>query len=200
MYLKLVTAVFLFLSISACTSMEKNSLGFKPKLNHKQYAELIEQNTYNKKEYKGFYNQFDISVTILNTKVYNANLERLRYFQQWDEVEYQKKREEMFQTLSNSTKVFLSFYTPEADLRNPQRPNSLWEAYLEVDGQRYEGEISSHKNNNYLLKKLYPHHTRWNDGYLMSFNIPMSVIENQSYKLILTSPAGKAIFNISPNK
>lgn len=200
MHLKLVMALFFILSTAACTSMEKNSLGFKPKLSPSEYSKLIKDNTFNKKEYKGFYNQFDVSVTFLTTEVFSANLERMRYYLQWDEVKYQQKREEMFQTLSNSSKVFLSFYTPEPDLRNPQRPDSLWEVYLEVDGQRYEGEIKSHNEAHYLLKELYPHHTRWSNGYMISFNIPMSVVESQNSKLVLTSPAGKAIFNKSPNK
>lgn len=198
MNLKLVMATLPLFLLAACTSMDKNSLGFKPKLSPSQYKKLIKQNTFNKKEYKGFYNQFDISATFLTTEVATARLERLRYYHQWTESRYQEKREELFQTLSNKSKMFLSFYTPESDLKNPHRPNSLWEAYIEVSGQRYDGTIKQDKETDYLIKKLYPHHTRWSHGYILSFNIPMSVLETQSAKLVLTSPAGKAIFNRSP--
>lgn len=198
MKIKLVTASLFIIFFSGCTSTVKNNLDFKPAMNAADYKALISKNSFKKKEYNGFYNQFDLTVTYLTTEVSSANLDQLRYYHQWPDLKYQKQREELFQTLSNKSKIFLSFFTPEVDLRNLQRPDSLWDVFLEVDGQRYKGEITAHNESYYLLKQLYPFHTKWSTGYILSFDVPMTVIETQNSKLILTSPAGKAIFTKSP--
>lgn len=192
--------MLLFLTVG-CSSSDKKiePIVPAPEMSDSEYTKLIESQTQNKKEYSGLHNKFDLSATLLTSALGAAELDRKRFFFQWDNEKTKKEREKYFQEKSSSTRFFISFFSPDKELRNLHRPQSLWKIYLEYNGKVYSGKIIKSTETFFLLKKIYPHHTKWGTPYFASFDVPTTVIEKSKSKLVLTSSAGKAIFKYEFN-
>ncbi|MCB0415044.1 MAG: hypothetical protein KDD50_11970 [Bdellovibrionales bacterium] len=196
-----ITLVYLLVTSLSCSSIEEGSPEISPpQLSYEQYADLVDENTFSDKRYSGLYNKYHVWATFLTSKLQEAQLDQIRFFLQQSQEEYQKSKEHFQQLRSTSSQVFLSFYSPEKDYRNLNRPESLWRVYLEFEGKRYQGKISLEKEKKLQIKKIYPHHTRWSTAYLVDFNLPMTTLETGHAKFILTSSAGKTIFEFNSNK
>lgn len=191
--IKVFSLIFISFLIS-CSSAPVSELDVAPAaLNQGQYESLIKKYTRSDKRYSGLYNKYHVSATLLNSQVQGAIDDRLRFYKQLNDQDYESEREASQQRLSSQSLVFLSFYSPEKDYRKLHRPNSLWKIYVEYNGQKYPGRIKKDKEKELQLKKLFPHHSRWSSPYIVTFNVPMTSLEEGKATLILSSSAGKSV-------
>lgn len=191
---KIILCLFALLNLIGlgCSSRPTNPEVAKilPEMENDKYEDLIEKNTRGDRQYKGFYNTFQVEVTALTSEVTAAILQRRAHYQQWDAAKARAEREKAMQEMSSQAQFFLSFYSPDRHSIDLDRGNSIWKAYLEFEGQRFEGTIKKVKDKLLELQAIYPHHTRFNTAYMVSFNVPMSSIENGKAVFILTSSLG----------
>ena len=195
-YIQLLFVSFVLLSCSSKSVSDTDVE--KPQLSDSAYLDVIDDNTENYRKYSGLYNKFYVWGTILNSKVQEAILDRTRYYKQLEQRDHQQNIEMVGQQNSNQSRFFLSFFSPEKDYRNLHRENSLWKAYLIHNGTKYPGKINEVKEKGMHVKKLYIHHTRWSKPYEVVFNVPMTSVERENCKFILSSSAGKAVMNFKP--
>jgi len=183
------------LALSCASNPPKTDLEkvFK-KIPDGEYTDLIEKYTRNDKRYEGFYNTYQVSATEINSKVQQALLQREGYFMQWEPSKAQSEREKAVQEMSSSSHFFVTMYTPERGLNELEKANSMWKLYLEVNGLRYKGTVKKFEKNLVQTKNLYPYFTRFNKGYVVSFEIPMTSVEKNSSVLVLTSSLGTTTF------
>ncbi len=155
------------------------------------YFSKIEQHSAGDKQFAGLYHNFEFRATILTHEISKSIHDRLDKFYEWDQFEEQEKLNERMQELSDKTKMWLSFFTPERKNDNLANKISIWKIYLEANGQRYEGRPYKANMNLDEAKALFPYHSRWATAYYVDFPIPTAEIENSSPKLIITGPLGR---------
>ena len=126
----------------------------------------------------------------MNTELIEANVRRQAHYYMWDKTRIDEERDKLFKAASESTNIFLSFYTPEKKDDNLSTDKTIWRILLDVGGKRYVGKVKKLKNNLSEMVTLYPFHTRWNTAYLVSFPIPISQSETQTSKFTITGPMG----------
>ncbi len=189
------TLLITFLMLTACGSkQEKVSDNIVGPVKNANYKPVIKKFSSNKKEYSGFHNTYQATMTLLNSEVQNMALQRRGHFLQWDLEKARKEREKMFQEMSQNTRVFLAFFSPENDYDDLNKPKSIWKIYLEFEGERYVGTVKKTSEKFVELKEIYPYIERFHTPYYVTFNIPMSAIESKNIKVILTSSLGNGEF------
>jgi hypothetical protein len=194
-WVNLFVFIFMFVIQTSCTTQShiKSDIPL-PKIKPDQYAKLISNNTKKDSKYDGFQNLYEVSATLLSTEIKLAQLDRIRFYQSWDPIQVSEERERYLQRMSSESEFFLSYFSPQKDLRKLHSGKTPWKIYLEVNGKRYEGRIKKYLNNKAQVNTLFPHHSRWSKAYLAVFKVPTEAIENSSNKFIFTSSAGKSIF------
>ena len=152
-------SAFLFFStlFSGCSSPEKNTdleIVFK-KIPDSEYQKIIQEYTQNDKRYSGFYNDYDVSVTMISTVITEALLQREGYFMQWDPAKARNEREKALQKLSSTSEFFISMFTPKTSHNDLDKGVSMWKVVLEVNGQRYEGTVKKFSKNLVQTQNLF---------------------------------------------
>ena len=186
--------IFLFLA-SCATTGENPELKL---ISRGQYENTVESSTKNAKIYDGFMNLMDVSGTLLNSRVTNAQLDQNARIYQWSTEQYQLEKSKIEADLQKQSDVFLSFFVPEKKHDDLNKTTTRWKIFLDAGGRRYEGKATRVKTILAELQFLYPHHTRWSTPYKITFPVPMVLIEKQNLKLILTGPVGSASLDFSP--
>lgn len=156
------------------------------------YESIVAAHTRHAQAYSGFYNLFELDVTMLNSLVRSALIDKSAEFLQWDAEQARKEREKMFQEMSNEASYVISFYAPERRHNDLDRVDSMWKVYLEANGTRYQGKVKKNKSNLVQIQALYPHFTRFSTAYTVTFPVAMTTIEKQPTKIIITSTQGTA--------
>lgn len=186
-------ALSVVLILLSCSSAEKAS-----SIGANQYADTISNYTGGSRKYKGFYNTFEAHITMLNSIVQSAQLQRKTEYYQWNSEQQQRERDKAFQDMSSGASFFLSFYSPESEYNDLNKPNTIWKVYLESNGQRYEGKIKKLTDKESDLQTLYPHFNRFSTAYLVTFSLPMSTVEKSEAKITLTSSLGSDSYSFKP--
>lgn len=163
-------------------------------LNPAEYARLIRKHTRGTDQYSGFYQTFQADMTILTTEVQSASLRQKGNFLQWDMKQYQAEREKSMQEANAYSKFFLRFFSPEKDYDDLHKGKSIWKVFLEYGGSRFEGKVTKMQEKAVEVATLYPHMDRFSTAYEVTFNVPMTTIEQGASKVILTSSLGQAEF------
>ncbi|MCB0340694.1 MAG: hypothetical protein H6626_09015 [Pseudobdellovibrionaceae bacterium] len=159
------------------------------------YEQTIRTHSQEVKRYQGFYNQYEVGATLMDTRVTSSILERMAEFKKWSPSKLQEEIDRAKGDSHSNTKLFLSLYTPERQHNDLDKSKSMWEIYMEVDGRRYEGRVKKKSDLNlFELKSLYPYHTRWSKGYEVVFGVPFSAIEGHPIKVVLASSLGASEF------
>ena len=183
----------LLLATLGCTSAPLEPGAAGPRVTTNQYEDLIMSQTQHAVQYDGFYNKFEMYATFMNSNVQTTVLQKKSDTFGWDTPTAQRERERLFQENTTQTKFFLSFYSPTPRLNDLHKGSSIWRAYLEVGGKRYDGKITKAKGKLEELNALYPFHTRWNVPFEVVFNIPLSGVEGDAHPVfVLTSSQGAA--------
>lgn len=192
-------SVFTSLSLLACaTTPESNINGAVSNVPEDKYDEVISKFSRETKKYDGFHQTFGVNVTILNSEVNMLILQRRGHFLGWTEEEMRRQREDNFQEMSSYSKFFVSFFSPDSDYDDLHKPNTIWKIYLEFNGQRYEASVKKDEKKMAELKQLYAYIDRFRTPYILSFEVPMTAVEQSTSKLIFTSSLGTASFEFPP--
>lgn len=191
----------LCLMLSACATNDKTTATDVVAISdvpEQEYQSVIKKFSRDTKQYDGFHQTFGATVTLLNSEVNMLILQRRGHFLGWSEEEMREEREKSFQEMSAYSKVFLSFFSPNNEVDDLHRPDSIWKIYLEYNGQRYEGKIKKDTSKRAELQQLYTHMDRFHTPYIVSFEVPMSSVEQTNSKLVITSSLGTASFEFPP--
>lgn len=195
---KILTPCFIFITfLLGCSSTPPLNTQLDPSWhypNMNDYRKAVKKNTHQEKQYDGFYNKFDISITKLNEDIRIKQLKIKANYSQWTKDKANTEREKLIESMANETVFFVSSFTPKRDLNNLTMKDVGWTATLEVDGKRYLGKFKAYGKNRYKTESLYDHHTLWHRSFLLKF--PISTLESQSKPQVitLTSPFGYAIY------
>lgn len=165
-----------------------------------EYLSLLRKNTSRADKYSGFYQTFQADVTILTTEVQSSVLRQKAHFLQWDQKQYQQEREKSLQESNAYAKFFMRFYSPERDYDDLHKGKTIWKVFLEYSGTRFEGKVAKLSDKLIEVKTLFPNMDRFSTPYEITFNVPMTTIEQGTSKLILTSSLGSAEFSFPVGK
>ena len=193
-YFLAISAIFL---LSFCSSAPKtyDSRNITQAIPQSEYSDQLERFTKSDENYRGFYNAYQVSVTMLNSLVESNVIQQKGYYFQWDKSKTRTEREKMFQEHSSKSKFLLVFFTPERKDNNLEKINTIWKVYLQVNGQRFLGSVKKMNVIYSQFVQLYPHFTRWNKAYEVTFDIPMNEVETQPSSIVVTSSLGSSKFN-----
>ncbi|MEZ4873804.1 MAG: hypothetical protein R2827_16500 [Bdellovibrionales bacterium] len=196
--MKVITLIlFFFIAVGCGTAPSKIDQSVeKPRLTDGEYAKLISEHTKSDEKYNGLQNLYHLHVTILNSKVNGSRLDQIRYYNQLDGAEAAKEREKNFQEMSNSAQFFISYYSPDRDLRKLPK---MWKFYLEHNGVKYPGKIKHLSERDFEVRVLYPHFDRWSKGYIIEFPVPMTEVEKFNSEFVMTGSAGTTRFQFDPS-
>lgn len=187
---KLLFISLLVATLSSCTSVPNEPQLVNNRINESNYAALIDRNSDGQSEYNGFHNNFEFRGTLLNSAVMDGMVKRQADYYQWEEEKIASEREKASQEMSSTTRVHVSFFTPERKNDNLADVKSIWRIFLDAGGQRYAGTAKKDRRLISELQVLYPYHTRWTTPYFFEFPVPTTVIEGQDATLTVTGPLG----------
>lgn len=188
--MKRIIGSLLFATLCSCTSVPNEPQVVNYRIDEAAYSSLIDKNSDGQSEYNGFHNNFEFRGTLLNSAVNEGMIKRQGDYYQWEEEKLATEREKAIQEMSSTTKVHVSFFTPERKNDNLTGMKSIWRVFLDAGGQRYIGTVKKDKRLLAELQVLYPYHTRWTTPYTFEFPVPTSVIEGQNSTLTVTGPLG----------
>lgn len=201
--MRLLLAIITALTLASCSSTNKLSDAgaagdVVPAVNNGEYIKLIERYTKSDKRYSGLHLAYEADVTMLNSEVRVAMVQRQTHFLQWNMDKARQEREEAIRNLSTYSTFFFSFFTPDNQHNDLTETDSIWEIYLEVNGTRYEGKTEKVAQKLIELEALFPHHDRWSTAYRITFNVPMTSIQQARSTVVITSSLGESRFVFSP--
>lgn len=176
--------------LAACASVPDEPQVVVSRINEDSYKQVIDRNSDGQSEYNGFYNNFEFRGTLLNKDVNDAMLIRQGDYFQWEDAKMNTEREKVIQESSNTTRIHVSFFTPDHKNDNLTDAKSIWRVFLDAGGKRYMGTVKKDRRLLAELEVLYPYHTRWTTPYIFEFPVPTTVIEAQSSTLTVTGPLG----------
>lgn len=184
-------------SLTSCVSTREN-----PQLQdlrtEGEYYKAVAAMTKSDKIYDGFAQVLDVSATLLNSQVSRTQLDQNARIYQWDPTEYANKKSELESDMSKQTHIFLSFFVPERKHDNLTKQSSVWKIFLDAGGKRIEGRIEKVKMVLAEIQLLYPHFTRFNSPYKITFPVPVSMVENAESYFIMTGPVGSVKLAFQP--
>ena len=193
--MKKMFGILLIASLCSCTSVPNQPQVVNNRINEESYSALIDKNSDGQSEYNGFHNNFEFRGTLLNSEVHEAMVKRQGDYYQWEEEKLSSEREKATQEMSSTTRVHISFFTPERKNDNLTGLKTIWRVFLDAGGQRYVGSVKKVHRLLAELQVLYPYHTRWTTPYIFEFPVPTSVIEGQNSTLTVTGPLGTRTIN-----
>jgi hypothetical protein len=168
--------------------------------NATEYNRLLAAQTRKTNQYSGFYQTFQADLTMLTTEVRTAGLRQRAHFLQWDSRQFNMEREKVVEENGAYAKFLLRFYTPERDYDDLDKPKTIWKTYLDYGGSRFEGKVTKIKDKLVELQTLYPNMDRFSTAYEITFNVPMTTVEQGTSKVTLTSSLGTAEFSFPAAK
>ncbi len=174
------------LMLAGCASTRSSS--------DRQHGRLIAQHTQKSESFDGFYNVYQVHLTILKPEVRLALVDRLAEAQHWERQKLNFEREKAIQEMSSQSQVFMSFYSPRAEINDWTQPNSIWRVYMTHNGVRYEGRVQKAPFRKPDIPFLFPHTNRFTSDYLISFNLPSRSLAEGATAITITSSAGESEF------
>lgn len=173
-------------SLSSCASRLTTPDGV-PEISVSAYQSLVTQKTQRAEIYEGISNILTIQATWLDSQWTEASLSHSARLSQWNEQSYREEREKRINENAESTRFFVSFFTPDRKYSDlSPRSKGLWKIFLEVNGQRYEGKVSRIKQSLSETQVMYPYHNRWSTPYIISFPVATALVENKPAVLTFT--------------
>src|SRR5262245_38726425 len=179
--------LLLVLILAGCASKPIVGQNTVTPMDSLEYSSLIRKHTVGTDQYRGFYQTFQADMTILTTEVQSASLRQRGNFLQWDMKQYQTEREKSLQEANAYSKFFMRFYSPEKDYDDLHKGKTIWKVFLEFSGNRFEGKVTKMPEKAVEVMTLYPHMDRFSTPYEITFNVPMTTVEQGASKVVLTS-------------
>lgn len=154
------------------------------------YVKVMDSQSAGDVEYVGAYNHFNFRATLMNSLIQSAIIDRKAAFYLWDDLKKQQELALIQADNGTTTKVFLSFFTPDRRDDNLSSPKTIWALYLETPQGRYSGIAKRVRTSGTELMTLYPYHNRFTTPYMLEFPVALASTEGQSIKLTITGPLG----------
>ncbi len=185
----LVFQIMFLLNLLGCATPRTNP-NMPQLISDSEYESVIASNSDKKQVYDGFYAVMEVSGTMINSKVLKAQLEQRARIYQWTPEILASEKVKQDAKMAKETEFFISFFVPERKHDDLHKAKTLWKLFLDANGRRYEGKSSRMKTILSDVVSLYPQHNRWSTPYIVSFPVPVSMIENGGAILTITGPAG----------
>jgi len=192
-------AFLTMLAIGCAGSPTKSTNGIEA-MGSTAYAGLVKKHTAKTDQYSGFYQTFQADMTILTSELQTETLKQRAQFMQWDQKTYQGERDKMLQEAAAYSKFFLRFFSPDHEYDDLHKGKTIWKVYLDYGGSRFEGKVRKMSDKYVELQNVFPHLDRFSTPYEITFNVPMTTIENGASKVTLTSSLGSAEFKFPAGK
>lgn len=186
----LKTTIFLLfaLATSACSTVYENP--HLQLMSENEIHSIIDKNTVRKRMYDGFQNTMEVSITLHNSEVLRAILDMEARMFQWNPEHYNLEKSKIEADKNTKTDYFLSFFVPEKTYDDLAKKTTSWKIFMDINGRRVEGRVSKVKKSYAELRAVYPHYTKWNTPYKISFPIATADADNQPAVVTLTGPVG----------
>ncbi len=192
--MKYLYFLILIITLNSCSTPRLVLSGedelFESHFSQEAYEEQLEDKVRHFRGYEGFDNIFQFHVVLVDSKLMEAQSRRNSDFYQWSTGQLRESLQKNAETTSKGTTLFLSFYTPTPKHNDLQRPNSIWEIYLQVNGTRYRGRAKKLTDPVAKIQALYSFHDSWSTAYEVTFVVPSSVVENNESKFTITGTLG----------
>jgi len=153
-----------------------------------EYEDLVEAKTKKTEVYDGLYNKLTVHTTRLDADMSENLVAYQAKLGQWSLEKYKEEKAKMIAKHSDSTEIFMSFFTPERKHDDLNTKRTTWKVYLDVSGQRYEGKITKIKALQLDLESIYPHHNRWSSPYSVVFPVSTPATDGKPVTITVTGP------------
>lgn len=191
----LLIGCFLF---AACASSPNRNENFN--LSQDRYEDLVAFFSDHNQQYDGPYNILDVTGTILNSHVIEAQTLRQATVFQWEPSKFQTELRQRLSGARGKTEVFVSFFTPDRKSSDLTRGETLWKTILKFDGKEIAGKPKKITLLPVEIMSLYPQHSRWSNAYIITFETPTTDLERGPTELVITGPAGTTNLKFRPIK
>lgn len=188
--MKILSLMTSLIFVASCASTPTPTDAFN--ISDESYEQTVESYSDHAQKYDGPYNLLDVTATLLNSQVLQAQTQKQALMFRWDQNKYQSELQNRLNSTSGKTEVFVSFFTPDRKSGDLLRSETLWKTILKIDGKQYLGKPRKMSLLPVEIKSLYPQHNRWSTGYIISFDTPLSELEKQTSELVITGPVGEA--------
>lgn len=166
-------------------------------LSSQEYADYLIHRAVHDRRYDGIYQIFEINALIVNSDVQNILLLRQGETLGWDTAKLRLEKERSAQLMSTQTRAIISFFSPDLQVDDLAKPNSVWRVYLEAEGARFEAKVRKLPGKLPELRNIYPFHNRFSTVYECTFNVPATKVEMAPAVLVVTSTMGSSRLNFS---
>ncbi len=170
---------FCAVALVACAGGEKLKTLAAGGAAYREYKNLVHKSTRSKEVYVGAEQIFQARVSFLSSQVQGAfsNLGAR------DEVLVRG-----LEPADSKSYFFVSFFTPNRRLNAFGGSSPVWRAALRVSGKVYEPlQTQSDKRALGVLQRLFLHPRAFDRFYVVSFDVPSSLLESVGFSFILQS-------------
>lgn len=158
-----------FLSMLSCSTKELKELGALPKKENPEYEKTLAKYTKTYRLYDQFETKAIVSATIFNEDFIKSYVKERERYSKTEEFQAFLDRENFL--LKNYLRFFVSFYTPNEELIDLDKTNSVWKVFLETsDGKRiYPFSIKKAEEHRDVLTHYFPYLDYWAKPYYINF-------------------------------
>lgn len=178
--LKTICFALLLLILTSCASL------FGQKTLQQKYINSVNKASQSDRVYSGIYNVYNMNITMLNSTVSELQLDKLQDFLGLEPNEIIKKRENAYEQLAKRAQFFLAFYTPNRQDNNlVDGASANWRFFLSHNKKQYLAKVTKPSMKERRIKQLYPYFSRFHKPYILTFDIPMTIIESASVTITI---------------
>lgn len=154
------------------------------------YVNSVENFSAGDIQYEGIYSNFNYRATIMSPDMQRLYINKKTEIYLWSDEKRANELAKLQEKNDTTSKIFLSFFTPNRWDDNLSTPKSIWSVYLHVGTQRYEGKILKNRDSRTEINSLFPYHGRFASAYNVEFSVPVNQITTQELKITITGPLG----------
>ena len=171
-------------ALTYCVSTPHPQVYFKP------YYDILKREQKKKSIHIKLHQTFQVQAVLLNQDLERAQIEQKRQMLKYNPTEMEEELRVIHDNNTKNTRFFLSVYTHKRSLNNLNLTTGFWRIFLHIDGQNLDGKAKVFNKSLTEMKVLYPFHTQWHKGYIVTFPIPLQDIHGKKLGLHLHSPLG----------
>jgi hypothetical protein len=163
-----------------------------------QYMDTVDKFSDRAQAYSGLFNTLDVYGTILNSRVLSHQTDQMARIYLWEKEKYDEEIKKMNQSNEEESRFFVSIYTPDRKYHDLNKSKNLWKIFLDVDGRRFEGSAKKMKMLQPEIQGFYHFHTVFSTPYVVTFKVPMTLVQKHLSKMTFTGPIGSASLDFYP--
>jgi len=195
----LIALIFIVACQPANIKNQLIELGAIPSDHTSEYLTVYKKHTVTNRIYEEFETKCIISVTPFTKEFLEAYLkERMLFLKENDFLTLQDRER---QVNEKNIKFFVSFYTPNPDFSDLEKPNSIWQVYLEKSDKTRLLPLAIRKSSESypVTNHFFPSLDPWSSPYIVIFprfkDEKVNLKDGEEFKLVFKSVIGTSIFN-----